>query len=829
MRKVLFIAWANIRKHKSASASLFVIIMIVSALLTTGLSVMFGASRDFMASVDRLNSPHSVLMLGREAYNPSFEDVIKDDPRVSHYDISEAVILSSPHVNYGGEAEIFGVCLLDLDRERAVSAPKISSEDLSIPRASAVYLPILAESYGQRIGDTFTITYRNKPIDLTVAGFFETNELSLINMGFLRFFVPEECFEELSLQYGGSVWIAARFWDMNDSVQFNTDFAEKVNVDLSEFVFEIDSVLVIAPAYAVMMVSSIILIFALILAFVSLLVVRFRVANSIENSMHEIGVLKASGYTSAQVSNSYLMEYGLIALPAALLGTLLPIPLFPAIRQIFASMTGASWTLGVDVAAAGVSVLFIVAVLLLMVNGSCRKIKRLPPVTALRGGIATISFRRNFFALNRGAGSVHTRLGLKNMLAYSKSYAMIALVIAGISLAATFMAAVSQNFMGDQAIFAKMSGYEISDVSLTTASHVDAEALAAQIERMPDVRKTFMFDTTQFSVDGFSIMGHISNDFERMETLNAHDGRLPRYDNEIAFPKLFAKEIGKDIGDSVKVKAGGVSQDFIITGFYSTFVNTGRIASVTLDGYQRLQPNYRRNTININLNEGVGFEEFSEQIAQEFGVLNRYRQDEDGAFAAAKARAEEKISTYLELYDVDNVEYAVIYEGEIILSGSSAAYQIEKVTDYREFMKASIDTYGNVFYIVTFVIMVVSLIIIVLILGMTVRSIVTKRHRELGTMKATGFTTKQLARQLAISFMPMTLVGIVVGCMVGSVLVNPLMGVMLGASGVANPSLEINPLVVALVGVLLLVVTYVAANISAKRIKHISVYELLSE
>jgi ABC-type antimicrobial peptide transport system permease subunit len=290
-----------------------------------------------------------------------------------------------------------------------------------------------------------------------------------------------------------------------------------------------------------------------------------------------------------------------------------------------------------------------------------------------------------------------------------------------------------------------------------------------------------------------------------------------------------ATRLGKKIGERVGIKANGVSMEYIISGFYSVTNNGGRMAAITLEGFQRLDPSYRRKNITVYLEQGIAFDEFSDLLTQNFGVVNVYKHDEDSPFARAKARAEEKISTYLEAYRIDSVEYAVIYNGEIILSGSSGAYQIEKIIDSREMFRLNIASLSDAAALLTEVFAIVSLIVISLILSMTVRSIVAKRRRELGALKASGFTTRQLARQLAISFMPMTAIGTILGCIGGAYLVNPAMDAMLASEGAFGTELILDPLLIALVGALTLAVTFVVANRSAMRIRRITVYELLSE
>ena len=839
----MHIAKANLRKQKSAAISLFIIIALVSSLCAIGMSMILGVARDYEAGIERLNGLHSLFVMSKIMFTGSFDAFIKNDPRVAGYEVGEAIYINGLHLDYGGEIDQ-RVMILNASDERTISAPRIYGTDNSISPETGIYLPAFAGYLGYETGDPFVIIYRNKPINLVVAGFFETSEFATPNEMEIKFFAPDESYAELKRQMGSSVWIAIRFFDPYDSTAFNEDFRARIEEDITfdaEVNMAADFLEISDPVMTPTMILSVILIlFALVIIMIALLVTRFRVANSIEDSMHAIGVLKASGYANRQIVACYMAEYSVIALPAALLGILLALPAFSVIRQALERMTGRVWTLGVDITVGFSAAILVAAALLWMVWRSSRKIRELPPVDALRGGIASDNRRRNAFPLYKGAGNVHTRLGLKSTAAYAKQYIMIGFVLAAATFTVIIIAALYQNFVIDHTALIRMTGIEMSDVDLIVARHTDADKLAAELERLPEVKKTTMFDWRSLQIEGVSVTGYVSCDFGALETVSAHDGRLPIYDNEIVCTKLLASRFGKTLGDGVWVKTNGVALEYIICGFFSSTNNAGRACAITLEGYQRLDPNYRRSNIEVYLEEGVGFDIFSEILKTRFGVVNVYQsqtvspQDDlsvsgSGRFAAAKIRAEEKIANYLEYYGIDSVEYAVIYNGEIILSGSSAAYQIEKITDFNAWANTQVGAYGNIVKLLTQAVSLISLCIIALILTMSVRQIITKRRRELGILKSCGFTTPQLARQLAISFLPYSALGVLVGCVSGALVVNPAITAMFASSGVYNANVYISSPAAVAIGVLVLLFTFAAAHVSAMRIKHITAYELVSE
>ena len=774
MRKILRIAKANVSKHKGATVSLFIIITIVSALMTVGLSVLVQVDANYWDSVDRGNSMHNVFIIPREQYKASLEDILGNDPRVSSFECTEVLFADNPSVYYSGKTDI-GTVFANLSAPVSINAPNITEHDDSVPAELAVYLPEFAKTIGFKTGDPFSIEYKNHAIELVVAGFFPTTIFANSQQGVLRFFVSPECYEYLAQYINRSVYIADRLYDVDDAMEFQTYFSDEADVEFvfwgSAFAWDVQdsAVSALSPVYTM---SAIILLFAVILTLVSILVIRFRVTNSIENRLPEIGVLKAQGYTSRQIKASYLAEHILLSVPASALGVLAAMPVFPQIREMFFAMSGFPWSFSVSAAAAVLTMMAVSASLLLMVWRSTRRIKKLPPVMALRGDTEEHSARRNFFPLKKFPGNIHFGLGLKNMFAYSKIYAMIGVVVAGISLAITFMAVMYMNTVIDHTALIKVTGFEVSDVAVTVTRHADADALAAEIELMPEVRKTAMMDITGLKVEGFSTFANVSDDFGKLETVLPNTGRMPIFDNEIAIPGVFRRMLAKEIGDSVTVKSGGVSKEFIITGTFSSSNNGGKVAMLTTEGYRRMDSSYKRSSINVYLNDGVTPAVFSEKLN---------RQD------------------------------------------------IEKIIDYQEFFNAQLGNYTGAIGAVAQVITVVSLLISSLVLVMTVRSIIAKRRREIGIMKAGGFTTKQLARQMAVSFLPITALGVVLGCVIGALTISPAMGAALAAAGAENVVFDVDPLIVAVLGAAIMLVTYAVSNTSARRIRNISVYELLTE
>ena len=168
-------------------------------------------------------------------------------------------------------------------------------------------------------------------------------------------------------------------------------------------------------------VATILIAFAAIIVLVSLIVIRFRVSNSIEDGMANIGVLKAIGYTSRQILSSIILQFILIALSASMVGIALSYVLMPFIGGIISTLSGLVWIQSFDIIINLVSIFLVVFCVVIVTLLSAFRIRKILPVAALRGGIQTHSFRKNHFPLETAKGGLHFLLAIKSMLANVKT------------------------------------------------------------------------------------------------------------------------------------------------------------------------------------------------------------------------------------------------------------------------------------------------------------------------------------------------------------------------------------------------------------------------
>jgi putative ABC transport system permease protein len=160
----------------------------------------------------------------------------------------------------------------------------------------------------------------------------------------------------------------------------------------------------------------------------------------------------------------------------------------------------------------------------------------------------------------------------------------------------------------------------------------------------------------------------------------------------------------------------------------------------------------------------------------------------------------------------------------------------ERYADYISF-GANIDTafeegvsgFASVFAAIGVGILAVSSFVVALILYFVIGSTVIKQHRDLGIKKAIGYTTANLMSQVSFSFALPVLLGTVLGCIFGALMLNPIMSIGMAEMGVMSANYLVNPAWVAGTGIFIVVLAYTVSTLVTLRIRKISAYSLISE
>jgi len=781
--KVMNLALANIRKSKSETASLLIFILIAALLLNLGVTIVTQINSFFDQKAEQLKDPHLAVIIDEASYKPSFSEYLTNYPGVINTEIEEVVNMEVAKFNFGEGELSTNLIFLNADAERNIAPLKLL-EQLEPASGNGIYMPYsFKQNSGYQLGDSFSITYKEKSYQFQIAGFFETTMMGTSNISSMKVMLTDQAYQQLAAELDGfsdALMLSAVMEDPALSGQLENDMLKEIESTLRDYdstpyyssisiQVTKDIVLLTVNIIAVMLVT-----FSCIIVLVSLIVIKFRVSNNIEDGMTNIGVLKAIGYTSKQILSSIALQYILVSVCGSIIGIALSYALIPLVGAIISTLCGLIWTLNLNLVINAICMLLITCCVVIVTLLSAFRVRKLHPIIALRGGIQTHSFRKVYFPLESTKGGLHFLLALKAIVANLKQNIMIFIIIAALTFASVFSAVFYYNIATDKTAFVNLFGAEPASVMIIAKPDIDAEQFKSQLQKMDHVNKVNILDTIATKIDGETVYTDVTLDYNELINNTVYEGRQPKHENEISISWVVADLIDKGIGDTVEVEYGAETGSFLVTGLSQSIGNLGQTAALSLDGVRQLDGDYTGKNYYVYL-DGGSPNEFLQEVQQLYG------------------------DTIAETLDMD------------------------------EIIQAQTSIYVAAVFAIMIIVLTITVLVVVTIIYLIIKTMITKRKKEFGIMKAIGYSTIQLMHQISIGFLPVLIGGVALGGVLGYFYTNPMLSLFLSGAGVKQLDFIVHlPIILALcLGILLL--GYIVSMLVSFKIRKVTTYSLITE
>lgn len=178
------------------------------------------------------------------------------------------------------------------------------------------------------------------------------------------------------------------------------------------------------------------------------------------------------------------------------------------------------------------------------------------------------------------------------------------------------------------------------------------------------------------------------------------------------------------------------------------------------------------------------------------------------------------IASMIEHDGATNVEYAVRVSDQVI-TGGSKEIKIRSFLNLPELLESLMVKISTAVSLTARLFMGISALVVMMILWILMESEIRRQRRELGIMKGMGYTSKELMLQLAFRIMPTALLAVVIGTLL-AVDATALLVSFIGNVPVNLPA-------VLLLDCCILAFCFGCAYLGARKIRKISVYELMTE
>ncbi|MCX4325696.1 MAG: ABC transporter permease [Lachnospiraceae bacterium] len=778
MKKYFLIARSNLRRTKGQTVATAVLVFITALMLNLWLMLSMDYKSNFNRYHDKLNAGHVTLAVGSSdnKLKNFISKTLDNDSRTTQYCISDAFANNASFGYNGGE---ISTSFVFLNKQEAINrtVEKIEIvEDSSYK--SGIYLPVLySTDKNIQPGKKISLKIGNITADYTICGFINSVMAGSHNCIMCTALLTDDKYKELEEKEWTrkALFTSVRIKDKTESDDFEASLKNSITSEYPGIDTASNSYILVSSSRYIsqMICSGIICVMAFMTAFIAFVVISSNVINYIQKNMKNIGVLKAGGYKSSQIICTLLIQFLYVTLLTSAAGAGFSYCLFPYINTMMASQTGIPYKIKFLPLPFLLAIAFIAGTVFAAVWFSSHRIKKIEPVVAIRQGIQTHNFKRNHIPLENTHMPLNTALALKTTFSGIKQNIIVCTTMLVLSLVIVFSGLMIANVIVDMEPFINMVAGETSDSSISIPAD-SSERFLQIIEKDKRVEKIYFYYTVETRHSGNAVlMATLSDDFSKLNNQDiCIEGRFPKYDNETAVAAKYAKEKNLKIGSEIILEADGKEEKYIISGFTQISNNLGKDCMLTCDGYKRMA-GLVNECYSVNLEDGTDIDKFNKEIADKIG---------NGVQSVnIKAVIDSTATVYVSLM-------AIIVAGIIILS----------------------------------------LIIVIFVMYLLVRTMLNNKKRDYGIMKAAGFTTGQLIFQTAASFMPAVIISTAAGIILSSFIINPLVAFFLNGIGIVKCTFKVPVAFNIAAGTGLVIFTFLAVCVMSFKIRKNAPVELMA-
>lgn len=828
----------NLKKNKRAAFSIMFLVAVTMFLVGISVCNITKVNNTFDKMFEATGSVDNMVIFPRERYRENYKDILEEDNRVSR--VVEIDALHSLRTSYKKANEEIGTIFFFITNksEKKIEsfAPETGLTEEQLNRLShPIWLPTYFQ-YNQKFksGDAFTVTLGGRDYPFEIAGFYESGLAANTGNG-MKCIISEEDYQLLSGDMDEKKIIGYDCEESLSVAEYIEKCAERSLENIRPYCFNISKEM---EKEGATWFVTLFLYFFIAVAFITMIsclfMIRHKISNDIEDQIQSIGVLEALGYRTKDIYRVYIYEYMIVGGIGAIIGVLGVIFLNPLMDRIIEVMIGHGVYGSLGLGKLLGIMLILILIIVLSALGKAGVVKKYPPVVAFRKGINTHHFRKNVLPLTGHKGNINLRLSLKDLLGNTKQNIGMMICIFTSATVILFSFYLFDYFKDGVSSIMPIAGMEASDLRLDLMNGVAPYEIKKKMLEFPEVRKALVTYqdvsvstksdlTDELMMNSYAV---IYDDFSETENINPLEGQYPKHDNEIMITLGRSRKEGYTIGDSIVIEGDGIERSYIITGIVNSMSNNGYNLYLTSEGYRRAFPSARPCVVELYLKDGVDRHKFSEKLAALYGksVEDALKGGESGGNYADRIRqaADEKMAQLISLYGVTDVDYAIKI-GDTVITGDSENFMIRNISSMRDLAEGQIGPVADSMMVVSIVIVIFSVVVVGVILSILAETTVRKKRKELGIMKAMGYTSRDLMQQIAFRIIPIACVAVVIASICSVYLMNAFSVAMFAVF------MDVNFWIMIPINICLILFCYLVTYISAGRIRKITVSELMTE
>ncbi len=725
-----------------------------TAMLAAAVILSFAAFGSVDGFMERARTPHFMQMHLGTLDSERMQGFVDGRSEVEDWEAIELLNVENSQLSFNGETLDTEIQQNSFVRQPETMDYLLSPDGEVIdPQPGDIYIPFFYEDkYDLQTGQHVTVQTRDGEVAFTIAGFFRDSQMNSTLASSKRLLISDGDFADLKEREGTTpeYLISFRLTSSSAAGGFEAAYFDaglesngpSLNWSLFRLINSIN--------------DAVTVLLFLLMTFIILLVlglcIRYALLTSIEEDLHDIGVMKALGIANTHIRDIYLGKYRILLGSGAAIGIVLAlIARNSLVAGVQRRMGDVNYpVLGIVAGIIGAILMYLLA--MAYVRRVLRKLRVITPLQALHGSANVTGRRRPRPVISPTTG---VRVNLKMAWARIRRAPGNHLTVLVVACLITLVLLIPFRFGTTMrsADFVTYMGIGEYDVRVDLLNRDDAlgtaDAITSgmegddRIERM----ETYTLEVeTVLMPDGQSAPLRIDYGDTHAFPLQYGEGRAPQAVEEVGLSDINAERLQVSVGDTLTVDGPEGPVTFTVSGTYQDVTNGGKTAKAL---------------------PGVTMDDPEASVMMAVNV-------KDGSDVS------DVISTIRDI--------------------ASDAQVIDTETYVRQMMGDMMRVIDTVSWVFTGVALVMS----ALIAGLSIRLMQVQERKANAIQNALGFTAAHLRLQYLSRIMGMMLIGVLLGVVLSTPVGNLFGNLTFSAVGVSGLSTLFSPVVTLLGSVLVL-------------------------
>lgn len=782
---------AGIRSKKGSFISVLILAFLIVA---TAASVM-GVRKNYRSALEEAQKTAKVadisVSISDRLLTDEMLDAIRADSDVGSVDVSDSVcsggkvIYLNSRSEQTGETDSNSYFFSKMHEGLRLYNSTFDGFEDSIPELSEgeIYLPFgLHAKHNCEVGDKISVRFIDFDKEYTIKGFLCEPMMGAMMMGWKNVFISDSDFDALKAEVKAAEtdsvsksFKLVKIYKAEGCELSDAKLARKLNLATGIISRSAGSLTKYQSQRYTGLVAEIIidvvLGFVAVLFVIVLVIVIHSIKTEINIDYENLGILKAQGFTDRKISQTILLRYALAELIGTVFGIAASVPIERTLGGVFKNITAILPHKSIAIAETLTVIAGMLALSALVIFLSTRKLARISPVRAIAGG------RKEVYFSSRFSAPISKRF-LGTSIAYraftSSAGRYIGILLITVMLAFFTVTVNIMSSMLDSRAALESMGMTFDDIHIQFTDE-EAQYHVAEfeetVEKYSRIEKKYYANNVYYSLNGENVIFEVYQFPEYIPGLLK--GKLPFYDNEIMITEQVADALDLKIGDEVTCAGRKEEAGFIISGIFQSPNDAGYAACISSEGAKRLGAKYV-SRLGMVLSDTSEIDKIAAELKEKYGSM----------INAEAVRFEDVMST-------------------------------DTTVQAGNYMRIMIYAFSGIFALVAVM--------------MVCTGVFIQERTDLGIYKAVGFTAGRLRRQFALRFMLISLVGSILGSLLGFFFSKDILNIIFSMFGICKVRPDSTPLTYISAAAFVCVCVTLFALFASRRVKKVEIRELITE